>query len=148
MRMLRIVTALLFCLFLPVTLMAGEGPAKTGLSEGDIQFLDRILTLVPAMSEAELRTRFPYLGIARAPQERGPGLVLDLPEFPLGGLKWRGEFRLRDGKLSGVHLWAMALYPGMRQAESQTAPREEVRAAGLRMAEWFQKRDGMGRQEG
>jgi len=140
--MFRSVSLLLLCLFVPVALMAGDEAAKTRLSEGDVRFLSRILTVSPGMIEADLRARFPDLGTARTPHDQGPGIGLELPEFPLGGLKWRSEFRLRDGKVSEVHLRASAFYPGIRIREEQTAPREEVRATGLRLAEWFQNRIG------
>ena len=142
--MLRVVSALLLSLFLPVTLIAGDGEAKSALSESDIHFLARVLTLTPGMSEADLRTLFPKLGSDRAQEDQSPGVILDLPEFSLAGLKWVGRFRMTEGNLSDFHLYASAWYPLYRHVEPkrQAVPREEVRAAGLAIAAWFQQRIG------
>jgi hypothetical protein len=140
--MFRVVVALFLCLLHPVWLQADDGAEVSALRADEVQILRDFLSLMPGMSEADVRRLFPNLGTAQVPQDRGAVIALSLPEFTFSGLKWSGRFRLVEGKLTGARLWASALYPGIKSTEWQTAPREDVRAAGLRMAAWFQRRIG------
>ena len=109
------------------------------LSKTEGQFLDNVRALNIGMSENELRTRFPDLGVLKKPENRNDHreLLADFPVFKLAGLEWSGYAEFAGGKLVRVSLGAGA-YSEPTENERLAIPRHHVRKAGLLIAAHFQ----------